>query len=516
MTSALSANPQSIPTAAVQTVLILPFENESKAPGLEWISEAFPEVLGQRLNAAHLNVISRDVRNYAFDRFGLPADIHPSRATLYRLAEQIEADYVVVGHYNYDGQSFSCVAEVLDMKRIRMSDTASSTGTLPNLIEVQTGLAWQVVKTIAPSSVGSREEFMRTSAPIRLDAFENYVRGVVATSRTEKLKRLKEAVRLNPQYTEAMLALGQNYFENREYDSAASWLGRIPRNDASAGQASFLMGLAQYYNGELEKADASLRFVESRLPLTEVENNLGVVAARRGRRNAVEYFQKAVQLDPHDSDYRFNLAIALYRNGDTSGAIRQLREAVSRKPSDAEARDLLNSLISGTVANASTSGGPVRMPLERLKRNYDENSYRQLALEIENAMEQTLAKTDAKTHAQFHVDHGRELFERGLIADAEREFREAVVRDPTNARAHAGLARIAESKGDTSTARKEAQTSLQLQPTADAYIVLGRLDLKDNQLDTAEKSADQALSLEPSNTAATALKRDVVSKQTLP
>ena len=516
MTSALSANPQSIPTAAVQTVLILPFENESKAPGLEWISEAFPEVLGQRLNAAHLNVISRDVRNYAFDRFGLPADIHPSRATLYRLAEQIEADYVVVGHYNYDGQSFSCVAEVLDMKRIRMSDTASSTGTLPNLIEVQTGLAWQVVKTIAPSSVGSREEFMRTSAPIRLDAFENYVRGVVATSRTEKLKRLKEAVRLNPQYTEAMLALGQNYFENREYDSAASWLGRIPRTDASAGQASFLMGLAQYYNGELEKADASLRFVESRLPLTEVENNLGVVAARRGRRNAVEYFQKAVQLDPHDSDYRFNLAIALYRNGDTSGAIRQLREAVSRKPSDAEARDLLNSLISGTVANASTSGGQVRMPLERLKRNYDENSYRQLALEIENAMEQTLAKTDAKTHAQFHVDHGRELFERGLTADAEREFREAVVRDPTNARAHAGLARIAESKGDTATARKEAQTSLQLQPTADAYIVLGRLDLKDNQLDTAEKSADQALSLEPSNTAATALKRDVVSKQTLP
>jgi len=357
---------------------------------------------------------------------------------------------------------------------------------------------------------------MRTSAPIRLDAFENYVRGVVATSRTEKLKRLKEAVRLNPQYTEAMLALGQNYFENREYDSAASWLGRIPRTDASAGQASFLMGLAQYYNGELEKADASLRFVESRLPLTEVENNLGVVAARRGRRNAVEYFQKAVQLDPHDSDYRFNLAIALYRNGDTSGAIRQLREAVSRKPSDAEARDLLNSLISGTVANASTSGGPVRMPLERLKRNYDENSYRQLALEIENAMEQTLAKTDAKTHAQFHVDHGRELFERGLTADAEREFREAVVRDPTNARAHAGLARIAESKGDTATARKEAQTSLQLQPTADAYIVLGRLDLKDNQLDTAEKSADQALALEPTNTAATALKRDVVSKQTLP
>ena len=505
---------QTGPTGGFKTVLIVPFENHSKAPGLEWIGEAFPEVLGERLSAARLSVITRDDRNYAFDRFGIPTSIHPSRATLYRLGEQIDADFIVVGSYNYDGQTFQCSAEVLDMTQLRLLDTGRESDPLPNLIEAQTALAWQVVKAIAPSAAGSREDFVRRAAPIRLDAFENYIRGVIATERTEKIKRLREAIRIKPDYSEAIFALGRTYYDNREYEPAASWLERVPKTDALAGEANFLLGLSEYYNGDLEHADAAFRFLESRLPLTEVENNLGVVAARRGRRNAVEFFQKAVQADPNDADYRFNLGLALYKSGDAAGAARQLHEAIARRPNDVESRDLLNTIAAGSASSVST--GAARLPLERIKQNYDESSYRQLALEIENAMEQSLAKTDPKTHAQFHVDRGREMLDKGLFEDADREFREAVMRDPTNAGAHAGLARVAVNKGDTVTARREVQTSLQLSPTADAYIVLGRLDLSDNHLEAAEKNADQALALEPNNAAAVMLKRDVVSKQTMP
>jgi tetratricopeptide (TPR) repeat protein/TolB-like protein len=499
--------------SGIKTVLIVPFENHSKAPGLEWISEAFPEVLGERLAAAHLNVISRDDRNYAFDRFGIPTSIHPSRATLYRLGEQIDADYIVMGTYSYDGQTFQCSAEVLDMKHLRLASTTPSRGVLTTLIGIETGLAWDVLQVISPSSGGTREEFTRNAPVVRLDAFESYIRGVVETDRSEKIKRLREAVRLNPQYTEAIFALGRTYYDDREYDAAASWLVRIPRTDELAGAANFLLGLSEYYNGDFEKADAAFRFLESRLPLTEVENNLGVVAARRSRKSAVEYFQKVVQADPNDADYRFNLALALYRSGDTTGAARQLREAIAHKPDDVESRDLLTTIGSGATPVSTNS---TRLPVERLKENYDESSYRQLALEIENAMESNLANSDPKTHAQFHVDRGREMLAKGLLEDAGREFREAVMRDPTNAGAHAGLARIAENRGDTSAARREAETSLQLSPTADAYIVLGRLDLRENHLDAAEKDADRALALEPDNTAAVALKRDVVNKQTMP
>lgn len=506
--------------AGVHTVLVLPFENRSNAPGLDWIGEAFPEVLGQRLSAANLYLISRDDRNYALDRFGIPTTLHPSRATLYRIAEQMDADYVVLGSYDYDGQIFSCTAQVLDMKQLRLSNDLKNSGPLLNLIEVQTALSWQVLKSILPETPGTGEQFIRSSEPIRLDAFENYIRGVVATERLDRIRHLREALRLNPQYSQAMLALGKTYFNNREYESAASWLAKVPKTDPGAGEANFLLGLSSYYSGDFEKADAAFRFLESRLALTEVYNNLGVVASRR-HKNAVEYFQKAVQQDPNDPDYRFNLGVALYKSGDTAGAVRQLRETLSRRPNDAEAKDLLNT-ISGTasasISQTSASAAPpaARIPLERIKRNYDESSYRQLALEIRNAMEETLAKTDPKTHAQFHVEHGSELLSKGLVQDAETEFREAILRDPTNAGAHAGLAQVAELNGDAAAARREAETSLRLQQNADAYLVLARLDLKDNHMDAAEQNADRALVLDPANNVAAALKRDIGAKRSKP
>ena len=55
-------------------------------------------------------VISRDDRSYAFDHSGIPSTVLPSRATIYRVAEQMDADYVVLGSYSYDGTTFSATA----------------------------------------------------------------------------------------------------------------------------------------------------------------------------------------------------------------------------------------------------------------------------------------------------------------------------------------------------------------------------------------------------------------------
>ena len=115
---------------------------------------------------------------------------------------------------------------------------------------------------------------------------------------------------------------------------------------------------------------------------------MGVVEARRGHRPAaVEYFSKAVNADPNDADYRFNLAVALFKNGDSAGAARQLREELQQRPTDGEAKSLLDMINRGVVCrlrrvrlspasagNALLSANQPRIPLERIKRNYDEAS----------------------------------------------------------------------------------------------------------------------------------------------
>ena len=63
-----------------QMLMIMPFENASNVPGIDWIGESFPEVIGSRLNSTSLFLIGRDDRIYAFDRLGIPTTAKPSRA----------------------------------------------------------------------------------------------------------------------------------------------------------------------------------------------------------------------------------------------------------------------------------------------------------------------------------------------------------------------------------------------------------------------------------------------------
>jgi Tfp pilus assembly protein PilF len=510
------------------TLLVMPFENRSKAPGLEWISEAFPQVLSERMTSPQLYIISREDRVYAFDHAGVPGAAHPSRATTYSVAEQMDADYVVFGDYDFDGSVFTESAQLLDMKKLRLGRLLQSKGPLTSLIDLQTDLAWQLLNQFPTPPAVTRDQFLKSSKPIRLDALENYIRGILASNRQQKTHYFREAIRLNPNYTLAMLQLGRIYYDAHEYESATLWLGRIPKDDTIAGEANFLLGMAEFYRGNYEKAYAAFSFLAARVPLTEVYNNLGVVDARRGRRApAIDYFAKAVNADPSDPEYRFNLAVELYKNGDNAGAAQQIREELQRRPNDAEAKSLLEYINRGVSAPSTSAVGTqvvgvppgssqVRIPLERIKRNYDEASYRQLELEIHNLTEERLAKNDRKSHSAYHSDRGKDLLAHNNLADAEAEYREAITLDYNNAAAHAGMARTMEQKGDSFNARSEAQTSVRLQPNADAYLVLARLNLKQNQLDAASDAVKNALKLEPGNTAAQALQRDLTAKQSTP
>jgi len=508
---AVGTEAQLVPQTA-HTLAVLPFENISNAPGLEWIGESFPEVLGGRMASPALYVVGREARLVAFDRLGIPTGGRPSRATLYRIAEELNVEYVVLGRYTFDGRTFTARAQILDMKQLRMKPEVSQAGPLVKLLEIQNGLAWELLRTLEPDLAISRNDFIALAPPVRLDAFENYIRGLHSTSRPEKIRYLREAVRRNPVYHEAILALGKLLFASRDYRASAGWLARIPRSEGLALEAQFFLGLDHYYTGEFERAQRAFEFVASRLPLDEVLNNLGVVMGRSEQASAAAFFRRAVAADSDDADYRFNLAVALERGGDRAGAVRELGEALARKPEDAEARELLQSLTAGKQPPAGSplaqksAAGP-RKPLERIKLNYDEASYRRLALEIRNQNEQRLAREQPAAHARFHVQRGRALLEQGFVQEAEKEFREAILLDPTGAGGHAGLAEALERLSDPAAARAEARAALRLAPSANAFLVLARLDLRDNSVEAAAQNVERALGLEPENEEAKELRR---------
>ncbi len=494
---------QAEPQRGSQMLLIMPFENAANSPGIEWIGESFPEVLGNRLNSSSMFVLSRSDRLLAFDRLGLPAVAKPSRATTYQVAQELDADYVLMGDYRLDAAKLTVHAQVMDLERLRLSPKLTEAGPLNNLIGIQTALAWDVLDALKLTNGSSKEQFMAQVPPARVDVLENYIRGVLAINDQDKIRRFKEALRLDPGYRPAMLQLGKTYYAAHDYASAIEWLTKVPAGDAGGNEAQFHLGLAAFYAGQMDRAAAAFRSLASRLPLTEVYNNLGVALARQGDRRALSYLAKSSQTDANDPDYHFNLAVELYRQGQAQEAASELRTLLALKP-DLEARAFLEAINSGGTP-------PAKLPLQRIKRNYDESWYRQLALEIENRNEERLRKADAAGRVAFYVQRGRELLDQGLAGEAGKQFQKAVAIDPMQAGAHAGLARVLELNQNKSGARREAQAALRLAPSAEAYLVLARLDLADNNPGAAQQNVERALALDPANAAAVALKHDIAA-----
>ena len=486
-----------------QTVLIFPFSNSSRQPRLEWMSEAFPEILSQRLSTASLYVISREDRQYAFDHMGIPVNLHASRATLYRIATQLDADFILLGSYSCDGQSLTARAEVLDMKALRLLPEQSESAPLNQFMTIQTALAWDVLRQMRPKFSESRQQFLQRAPSVRLDVFENFIRGVMAATSADKVRYLKAAIGIDPNYSEAKLLLGKTYFAARDYEQASASLAKFPSDDPGFAQASFYLGLAEFHLGHFDRASAAFKATAERVPLTEVLNNIGAAESRRGRRTAADYFQKAVKADPSDPDYHFNLAVALYRAGDAPAAQRQINETLRLRPSDAEARQFADAIL----GSASPS-----VPLSRIKQNYDESSYRQLSLELENAIEESIGKAKPAAQASLHLERARQLLANGAAGEAETQFRASLAQDAGNPDALAGLSHALLMENNFAEARRQAQKAIAIEPSSEAYLVLARASLHEHDRIAANQNLQKALSVGPADEDTRAVAQEILSQ----
>lgn len=496
-------------------LLVLPFENRTEgAPGggagnEGWISGAFPDVLNRRLNSAGFLTISRGDRLYAFDHLGLPLNLQPSRATAIRIAQTLDADYVIFGSYSLTNNQLTADAQVLDVSGLRLGAPLEQKGDLDHLLDSLNSLAWQVTRQLDPSYAVEEPTFLAADRNLHEDAFHDYIQGLVAEAPAQQIQHLRDAVRLDPAFASAWLALGRAYFTNQDFEQAASTLGHLPKNDPNALQADFYRGLACFYTGNYREAEDAFAFVSMRLPLPEVVNNQGVAASRRGK-DAAALFQQAIAADPRDADYHFNLAVALTHRNDTAGALKELDETLRLRPLDAEAQALEEQLKDPAAVKPNPDPGhaitDAQGPLERIKRGYSEAGFRQAAFELEQVQQVQLASMPPNLRAAALVKDGDQFFQRGLVLEAEREYREALTADGASALAHAGLAAVRERDADPDAARKEAHTSIELRPNVPAYLVLARLDLQANQLSAAAGDVSDALKVDPANANAKGMK----------
>ena len=507
-----SAHAQTAPAPGGRVVLVLPFENRSGNPSLNWIGDSFPDTLDHRLSSADFLTISRDDRVYAFEHLGLPEGFRPSRATSIRIAQQLDANYVVVGSFTVAGNHLTAQAQVLSVDQLRLSPPVQDGADLNKLFDAENAIAWRLARVLDPHFTVAESTFLAAPGAVPLPAFEDYIRGSTAALPGERLQRLKEAVGFGPDFTSALLALGKEQYTARDFDAAAATLSKVPQSSPLALEAYFYLGLSRFNSANYTAAETAFAFVAQHLPLPEVVNNEAVAQSRQGK-DAVPLFTRASADDPSDEDYHYNLAIALFRRGDTGGATREIEAALKLKPNDNEAIQLrarLHSLPNGTRLQPDTVAG--YSPLERIRRTYSETSYRQAAFQLEQLRTARLATLSPQERAAEYAALGHDLLAQGLLPEAEARFRSALNADPNSAEAHAGMAEVRERSGDAKDAHAEALASLRLHPNAPALLVLARLDLASNALPVSAAEVSQALALDPRNGAAQALRQQLESR----
>ncbi|MGO9639030.1 MAG: tetratricopeptide repeat protein [Terracidiphilus sp.] len=523
---------ESRPASGGRILLVLPFDNRTGQPSLEWIREAAAEILSSRMASAGFASLSRTDRIYALDHLGLPHGFHPSRASSIKLAETLDADSIIVGSYVMDGTSIVAEAQLVDVPRLRMSKPITVRGEMREMITVFDSLAWQLTRQIDPGFKVSEETFVAAGSGLRLDAFEQYIRGITEPDQQERLRHLNQSVLLNPKFSPAWMALGREEYAGQQYEQAAEAFAKAGGEGVNADdalEASFYRGLSLLFSGDYAHAEEAFARVARVLPLAEVENNQGVALARQGK-NGIPLFRQAVAADPNGADYHFSLAVSLKRHGESDEALTELAQCLRLRPNDSEAQAVQKAWTkpekSGAVKPlavppAAASGGSDEAeeeaelkadPLERIQRSFDEVAFRQAALMLDKINSTRLSALPPQERAQELSSQAHEYLDRGLLLEAERLYQAAVAADPKLAAAHAGLAGIRERTGDAHAARKEAVTSLELMPSVDAYLVVVRLDLDANHLYEAKQNVEAALRIDPQSKPALELQRQIAVK----
>lgn len=500
--------------AAVPRLLVVPFENAKGEPRYQWLSEAAAVLVTDGLRSPEPGVISRAERVRAFEQLYLPVTSTLSRATIIKVGQLVGAAEVVMGSFAVEGTTLTVSARSIRLDAGRLQPEITERGELTDLFAIFDRLAARVGKRTPPAPI----------AHPPLDAFENYIKGLVAESPVAQAEFLEAAIRDQPGFERARLALWNVRTEEGDHAAALEAVRAVPATSPRSFSARFAAAASLIELKRYDDAQAILKsLLESSVDAPSgaaVLNNFGVLVLRRGvtpqTGSPAYYLTKATDADP-DPDYMFNLGYAYASDKNYQGAQYWLREALRREPADVDAHYILSVVLQAT--GNSVEAGRERDLSRQLSSRYEELDRRaaenrtavppgleRLRLEQDIAggvrADRTIvssAQREQRELATFHLEQGRRLFEREQDRDALAELRRAVYLSPYEAQAHLLIGRIHMRAGRPADAIDAFKISIWSEDQAPAHVYLAEAYLKTGDRNSARAEAQRALVLDPAS-----------------
>lgn len=504
----------SFPAFAIQSIVILPFANESNDQHLYWLGEAFAESLSEEVLLIDAAILQRAQRKSAYEELKIPYTGDLSRATMLKIGGKLSADFVVFGSYNIKDSKLDSEARIIKLSTAELSDPIMASGTIEDLYRVQMVLRdglLQYFKTKNLQSVLGKP-FDTESVP--LHAYELYVKGLLESPGNERIDFLQRAVEANPGYSQAALRLGQTLSRLQRYKEANAALARAKFTGPMELNVQFLTALNLYFQADYQSSYQQWMQLSKSAPTAEVYNNMGVALLKvEDLQGSGWYLSKAVELDPDNSDFRFNLAASYVLRKYDKNALQQYREVIRLQPWDYQAFYLTAKLLERENDPASKKLFDYfaeTVPTDQKGKFPDQyTSVVQLVriapsyLSKEEMEYVDFSKKKAReqrgSYVKIYQDTARKYLEENEPTKAAIEIRKGVGLDPFNWYLHYLLGMSFQQQKNHPAAQSELEFSIWCQDNIESHLLLAEIYRLDERYADAKVQVQRSLALDPNS-----------------
>jgi tetratricopeptide (TPR) repeat protein len=501
----------SISPGSAPLILVVAFVAPTRDGRTFWLGEAAALLITEDLSARGLGAISRTGRERAYAQLHLPEHAVLSRATVIKLGELVGATQVIVGDVRLDDDNLAIRATPIRIDVGRADAEVTERGKLGELFSV----AQKVARRVGPGGTDSGLRKMPS-----LQTFEQYVKGLLAEQPATQASFLEAALRLDPAYDPARLALWDTRTAQGDHAAALAAVRGVGATSSEARHAQFLSGVSLIGLKQYDEAFGIFKTLLDRAPDPAVWNNLGIIQLRRSATaetgTPVYFLTKAAEGDPENPDVLFNLGYAYALDRDPPGALYWLREALRRAPTDSDAHYVLAAALdaSGNAVEANRERElagqlsaryadaalrePRRDPLPRGLGRIASDFKPRRSTGIDRTVTDS-AQRDQQNLARFYLERGRRFFEAEQDREAMTELRRAVFLSPYEAEAHLLIGRIHLRAGRPRDAVDALKISIWSRDTAPAHVVMAEAYLRENDPASARTHLQRALALDPAS-----------------
>jgi tetratricopeptide (TPR) repeat protein len=156
-----------------------------------------------------------------------------------------------------------------------------------------------------------------------------------AGRRAEALAAFEKALELSPKKQQIIFLVAQFYAETGQPDKAVALAKMGAELDPSYGEGVQNMVSIQILAGKTDEAMATIdRLIsEGKASQDNIKAWGSLFAQRKNYQGAIRLYEKAIQMNPADTQVRVSLAAAYYEAGNVARAIEEIEEAIAQDPS---------------------------------------------------------------------------------------------------------------------------------------------------------------------------------------